>query len=270
MRKNSLLSQILKRYTEHEINRAAASLTYYLVFALFPFLVVLCACISRSDILSFLSTGLSGLVPRQVLQLVTSYIEHIERQSSAKLILWGAALMLWSFYRAVTAICSAMNKAWDAKRSKGVINTALHTGGLTVFLALSILLFIAVLTLNERTSRLITYLFPQSCAFIGLWHFLRYPLLAFTLFFILCALFRYGSSKELTLRQVLPGVLFSLLCWFFTSLLYAWYAANLADYSNIYGSLGAVIVLLLWLQLGSMALILGAELNALIWQKNTK
>ncbi|MBR6812836.1 MAG: YihY/virulence factor BrkB family protein, partial [Oscillospiraceae bacterium] len=149
MRKNSLLSQILKRYTEHEISRAAASLTYYLVFALFPFLVVLCACISRSDILSFLSTGLTGLVPKQVLQLITAYIEHIERQRSSSLILWGAALMLWSFYRAVTAICSAMNKAWGTKQSKNIIKNLLHTGGLTLFLTLSILLFIAALTFNE-------------------------------------------------------------------------------------------------------------------------
>ena len=270
MRKSSFLSQMLKRFTEHEISRAAASLTYYLVFALFPFLVVLCALISRSDILAFLGTELSGLVPKQVLQLITSYIEHIERQSSARLILWGAALMLWSFYRAVSAVCAAMNKAWGAKRNKGILCSILHTGALTVFMALSILLFIAVLTFNEKASYLISYLFPRSAAFICVWSFLRYPILAFTLFFILCALFRYSSLKEFTLRQVMPGVIFSLVCWYFSSLLYAWYAANLADYSNIYGSLGAVIVLLLWLQLGSMALLLGAELNAFLWQKKAK
>ena len=62
----------------------------------------------------------------------------------------------------------------------------------------------------------------------------------------------------------MPGVLFSLISWFLLSFFFAWYAANIANYTNIYGSLSTIIVLLIWLNLGSLSIILGSEMNSLI------
>ena len=136
--------------------------------------------------------------------------------------------------------------------------------GLTVFIMLSIFLVIAVLILNKSILNLVNvYVYPMK-AFISIWRLLRYPLLAATLYMILSILFRFGPNRPLTLRQVLPGVLFSLVCWYVSSMLFAWYASEIANYTNVYGSLGAIIVLLLWLHWGGVAIILGCEMNAIL------
>ncbi len=264
MNRKSLPAAIVRRYAEHGVGRAAASLTYYLLFTVFPFLIVVCVCLSFGEVLDFLTSSLSNIIPAQALELVESYIRHVQENDSGQLLGSGLVLMLWSCYRVVSAIVSSMNRAWGVHAQKGFLRETFRLFGLTVFIMLSVFLIIALLMLNTSLLHLVTVYKLSVTIFVNSWGLLRYVLLATTLYVIMAILFRHGPNRTLTLRQVMPGVLFSLVCWLISSLLFAWYAANIANYTNIYGSLGAIIVLLLWLHLGSFSIIIGSEINALL------
>ena len=268
MKKSNLLTGMVRRYTEHEVGRAAASLTYYILFALFPFLMIICATLSYSQILDMLSGKMSTIVPMQVLEVVVSYIQHVEEHGVRHLFLLGSALMLWSVFRAIATLMSAMNKAWGIDPGSGKLGKMVAKQlGLTVFVTLCMFLLIAFVALNTRMIRFFTNPTPGEMMFIRLWGYVRYFLVFAVMYIILSALFRHGPTKELTLSQVFPGVAFSLACWICFSVLFGWYASNVANYSNIYGPLGTIIVLLIWINLSSLFMLLGCELNAVIDQK---
>ncbi|MBR2521066.1 MAG: YihY/virulence factor BrkB family protein [Oscillospiraceae bacterium] len=269
MKKTNLFSSAVKRYTEHELPRTAASLTYYLVFMLFPFLLILCVSLSHTDVIEILSHGLASMVPAQVLELITSYVRYVEESGTSHLLGGGIVLMMWSIYRAVATIVTAMNKAWGIQPGENLFRSFMRTVILTLFITLCIFLVIALVALNTNLLRILTDHSSSAGVLIRIWGYLRYPLLASIVYVILSVLFRHGPERALSLRQVMPGVLFSLLSWFLLSVLFAWYAANIANYTNIYGSLSTIIVLLLWLNLGSLSIILGSEINALIDERRS-
>ena len=99
-------------------------------------------------------------------------------------------------------------------------------------------------------------------AFIAeLWARLRFPLAAAVGYFALFFLYALAQDSRQPWRNIWPGTLAALAGWLCLSWLYAWYVEHIAHYSLLYGSIGTVIVLLIWLNLSAMALIMGAELN---------
>ena len=104
--------------------------------------------------------------------------------------------------------------------------------------------------------------------FIELWSTLRFVFLGCIVFLALAVL--YGLAQETrSVHYVWPGVLFSLTAWMVLSLLFSLYVENAANYSVIYGSIGAIIVLLLWLYLSATMMIMGAEFNSVLMEMKT-
>lgn len=267
MKRTGFFKSIIRRYTEHEVGRAAASLTYFILFALFPFLLIVCAMLSYSEVIEIFSGDLASVIPAQVVDIIGSYIQHVEEYGVGHLLWAGFLLMLWSIYRAIATIVSAMNKAWDIRPGPNITKSLLRQLGLTVFATLCLFLLVAFVALNTSLIRLVTDPSPAAAVFIRFWGYLRLPLMIGTLYAVLSALFRHAPERELTLSQVFPGVAFSLVCWTGLSYVFAWYASNVANYSNIYGPLGTIIVLLLWINLGSLSMLLGSEFNAIMDEK---
>ena len=95
----------------------------------------------------------------------------------------------------------------------------------------------------------------------ALWQRLRFPVMGLVMYFALYFLYALPQDTHLRARDLYPGVLAALLGWMVTAYLFSWYVENFASYSLFYGSIGAVIVLLIWLNFTAAILILGAELN---------
>ena len=96
---------------------------------------------------------------------------------------------------------------------------------------------------------------------IRLWGWLRFLILAGIIFLVLCMLYRMAPKGHLSFRCIFPGALLSTLSWLVISMLFSFYVDNIRNYSLIYGSLGAIMVLMLWLYFTSVLLLFGAEFN---------
>lgn len=258
---------LARRYRRHEVSLTCAALTYYLVFAAFPLLVLLGTLPGALGLESeALLDELGRFVPRQVTDLVGRYWADVA-QNGGKRLLWSSAVFtLWLPLRAADCLGQAVRRAFGMARPRGLrhkLRTLLFTLWLTVTLPLVVLL----ITVGRRALGYVTARLGLPSWVAGAWNGLRFVLLGLVMAAALTLLYLLALGRRRPLRQVLPGVAASLAAWMALSVGFSYYVEYVAGYTLLYGSVAAVVVTLLWLYLSAMALVMGAEYNALLCRR---
>lgn len=256
---------LLRRYYDHHVARDSAALTYYLLFAIFPMLIFLNNLVGllAFDIDSLLEQ-LARFVPRDVLDLVGQYLVYISRVSSRTLLWFSLVFTVYFPYRAANALFMSVRKAYDAGMPTHFLRYQLRVLLYTVLLIVTLVLSIVVATVGSRVLAFVSGYIYLSESLIHIWTSLRFFLLGAVLFAMIALLYALALDERDVRSRVLPGVLSSLLVWIGLSLLFSLYVERAARYSVIYGSIGGIIVVLLWLYLTACTLIMGAEFNSVL------
>lgn len=256
---------LLRRYFDHHVARDSAALTYYLLFAFFPLLIFLNNVVGMLAInIDSLLVELSGVIPREVLSLAQQYLLHVSRESSRTLMLFGLIFTFYFPYRAVNALFMSVRKAYDVGMPTRFVRYQLRVTLYTLALILSGALLLPLSVVGRRALEFLSDYIYLSDAAIHLWDRLRFVFLGAVLFLMIALLHALAPEQGGPRRSVLPGVLTSLVGWVGLSMLFSLYVEQASHYSVIYGSIGAIIVLLLWLYLSASVLILGAEFNSVL------
>ena len=243
----------VRRYFDHRVARDSAALTYYLLFAMFPLLIFL------SNLVGFFAVDIE-------------YLRYVSRVSSRTLMTFSLIFSIWFPMRAANALLLSVRKAYGMGRPTQFLRHQAKVFLYTICLILTILLSLVLVTVGRSVLNLCADYFHFSAiltdGFIELWSTLRFVFLGCIVFLALAVL--YGLAQETrSVHYVWPGVLFSLTAWMVLSLLFSLYVENAANYSVIYGSIGAIIVLLLWLYLSATMMIMGAEFNSVLMEMKT-
>ncbi len=256
---------LLRRYYDHHVARDSAALTYYLLFAIFPTLIFLNNLVGllAFDIDSLLEQ-LARFVPRDVLDLVGQYLVYISRVSSRTLMWFSLVFTVYFPYRAANALFMSVRKAYNAGMPAHFLRYQLRVLLYTVLLIVTLVLSIVVSTVGSRALAFISDYIYLSESLIHVWTSLRFVLLGAVLLAMIALLYALALDERDVRGRILPGVLGSLLVWIGLSLLFSLYVERAARYSVIYGSIGGIIVVLLWLYLTACTLIMGAEFNSVL------
>ena len=258
------LYQLVRRYFDHGVARDSAALTYYLLFALFPLLIFLSNLVGMMSLdTSQLLTALHTIMPQEALDIIEQYLIYVSRDSSRQLLWFSLIFSIYFPYRAASALMSSVRKAYGVEAPTHFLRYQLKLLLYTLCLILIIILSIAMSVVGERVLSFVSGYIALSDGFIELWSHLRFAVLGGVVFFPIALM--YGLAQESrTMSRIWPGAAASLAMWLALSYLFSFYVENIARYSVIYGTLGAVIVLLLWLYLAAMMLIMGAEFNSVL------
>jgi len=253
------------RYLDDEVTALSAQSAYYLLLSLFPFLLFFITILSHStisneDALEYLEK----LLPDDVYIIIENSIYHISQNKNQKLISFGLITSLWAASNGVSAITHALNKAYDEKEKRPFWQVKSITILFTIALAFVIIFSFILLIFGQLIGLYIVEWLELSQVGGYIWNVLRYIIILPVMIFVFAALFKYMPCKELKWREVMAGSIFTTIGWMIISLGFAYYVNNLVNYSKIYGSIGAVMVLLIWLFLSAMVIILGGELNAIL------
>ena len=255
---------------DDDIFALAAQLAYYLILSFFPFLIFLLTLIGFSNLDSMEVLGaLRAMLPTSAFELIYSVIiEVIEKQNTGLL---GASLLLviWSASSAFRAVIKGINKAYGLNENRSFIKRAFIAIICTFALAFVILLTLVMLVFGGLIGDLLASYLPFPTVVYRVWNFLRYVLVVFMMILIFASIYRYTPSKMLRWREVIPGAIACTIGWLVVSLGFSFYINNFSNYSKIYGGLGAVIILITWLDLTSIILIIGGEINSLIVIRKT-
>lgn len=254
--------ELARRYTLHDVGHQSAALAYYLLFTLFPLMIFFSALLGAlqlnvSDVLSVLST----VLPDAVVDLCEAYLIHISATTSPAVVWFALVFSIYFPVRAANCLMRGVRRAYGLKRPDSPLR---HYGKVVLFTGFLMLVIVAALVLMTFGQRLLLYLagrtrFTQQLIYA--WNYLRFLLLALLLFATLGLLYAMAQDRRQSAMAVLPGALAALGGWMLLSVGFSYYVENFANYSVIYGTLGTVIVLLVWLYLSSMMLLMGAECN---------
>jgi membrane protein len=255
--------QMYCRYQDDEVGALGAQMTYYLILAFFPFLIFLMTIVSytsvtTSDILANFST----IVARDTYTVIEDFINEILITKSTTLLSFGMIGTLWAASSGVMAIMKGLNKAYDEEEDRPFWKVRgisfLFTLAIGIVLLLSFVLLIFGKGIGEHVFKWLH--FPDN--FDTIWNLIKFFIPLITLFIVFIFLYQVTPNRRLTFKEVIPGSLFSTLGWIVTSVLFAFYVNHWGTYTKTYGSIGGVIVLLIWLYISSIIMLLGGEINA--------
>jgi membrane protein len=260
-----VLLRMRQQISEDNISMIAAGVAFYGLLAIFPAItafVSIWGLVADPAQVAQQFAGVKDVVPADAWSLLNEQLQSVASSSSTSLG-WGVALgilvALWSAGAGVRALITALNIAYDENEKRGFIKLYavgfLLTVGLIGAAVLALVVILAVpvalqfLPLGGLSSTLITVL--------------TWLVMAAVVVLGLGGLYRYGPSRSYAqLRWVTWGAIAAAILWLLASLLFQVYVANFTNYTATYGSLGAVIALLMWFWVSAFVVLLGAELNA--------
>lgn len=265
-RKSSTLEKVIYFFVKinnDDIFALAAQLAYYLILSFFPFLIFVITLIGISNLDSItVLYGLKSILPDNVFNLVDNTVLEIVNKQNVGLLGISIVLSMWSASSGIRAVIRGINKAYDLKEKRGFISLSILSLIFTISLTLIIIITLIALVFGDIIGKYLYLWLPFPEVVRILWNIIRYLVVILSMVFIFGTLYRYAPTKKMRWKKVLPGSIFTSIGWIIVSTAFSYYVNNISNYSRLYGSLGAVFVLMIWLYLTSIILILGAEINS--------
>ncbi|MGH4118123.1 YihY/virulence factor BrkB family protein [Clostridium sp.] len=259
------LKELVTRAIDDDITALAAQVTYYLLLSFFPFLLLLLSMIGYSDLKSDdVLVYLSQIMPQSSFDLIYTTVIDVFDSKTVNLLSISLIGLVWSGSSGFRAIIKGLNKAYDEKETRAYWRTLLISISFMIGLALVIIAAVALVVFGQTLGGIFVDKFNVSSNFILNWDIIRYLVTLCGMVFIFAALYHFTPCRRLTWKEVMPGATFSTLGWLISSLGFAYYVNNFNNYSSVYGGIGGVIVLMLWLYITSIIILLGGEINALL------
>jgi membrane protein len=243
------------------ITDLAATVTYYGILSLFPFLLMLVAVASvviTPDTAERIVQQLGQVAPGPATQILGDRIRQLGGQQNVALLGFGALAALWSASGGTSALITALNRCYDVKEQRPWWKVRL----IAIFMTLvAAVLGLAAALVAVATAPLADVVGGPLGMAIG---WLRLPVAGLVMMLLWALLYYVLPDVQQSFRFITPGSVLGVVLWVIASWGFSRYVSSFGSYDKTYGSLGGVIVLLLWMWISSLVLLVGAETNALI------
>lgn len=259
--------RVYQKVNEADCSSHAAAMAFYFLFALFPFFLFLTTVIGYLPIphlMDYVLNSAERMLPGQVFDLLQDNIRALFMNKKQGLLSLGFLLALWASSKAVVSIMKAMNKLYEVKEGRPFWKVRLTAIALVITLSLLILLALALLMFGAKIGNLIAARFYFGPFFGIAWNLMLIPVILFLLALAVAIVYVFTPDVEQKWKWITPGSVFAIPCWILVSLAFSFYINNFSSYDKTYGSLGAVIILLLWLYISGFVILVGAVVNAVI------
>jgi membrane protein len=259
--------RVYQKVNEADCAAHAAAMAYYFLFAVFPFFLFLTSLIGLLPIphlLEYVLQSAARMLPSQAFDLLQDNIRALFMNKKQGLLSLAVVLALWASSNAVVAIMNAMNKLYEVKEGRPFWKVRLTAIGMVVGLSLLFLLALVLLMFGTKIGGLIAERVDFGLFFRVIWNLMLVPVILFLLSLAVAMVYYFTPDVEQNWKWITPGSLVVIPSWILVSLGFSFYINNFSSYDKTYGSLGAVIVLLLWLYISGFIILGGAVINAVI------
>lgn len=262
-----VLSRTVAEFKDDNLTVWAAALTYYGILSIFPAIIALVSILGLigTSATKPLLDNLGSFAPGPAHQILANTLHGLtqSRRGAGILFVVGLAGALWSASGYIGAFIRASNKIWDVEEGRPIWRILplrlFITVLMLVLLAVSAFAVVVTGPLADRVGKL----FGIGGAAVTAWDIAKWPVLILVVSFMFSILY-YASPnvRHPSFRWLAPGGVLAVVMWMVVSAAFGLYVANFGSYNKTYGSLGAIIIFLVWLWLSNVAILLGAELNA--------
>jgi membrane protein len=273
----------IKSYLEHRMATYAEQLSYRGLFGFFPFIILvfaLLAVLQVDAVFDRLIEAAMGAPPqptpdplepvaeegRAQAEFLRPLIQQAREQAGGGLLSFGLVVSLWSVSAVAFTLTEALNVAYGVEETRSWRKRFAFALVFGPFLALAFIAACGLMLIGPQVAGWLAELAGLDEAWVALWVWLRFPVALFLLAAVLSVVYRFVPDTVRSFWSATPGALFAVMAWVIASLGLSFYLANFADRGLTYGSLGTAVGLLFYLYLSASAVLLGAEVNAAIWQ----
>ncbi|HEU5195242.1 MAG TPA: YihY/virulence factor BrkB family protein [Methylomirabilota bacterium] len=260
-----LARRVYNEITADEVLDRAASLAYYLVFALFPtllFLTSLLGLLPLPNLMDRLFQYADHALPSDAASMLRRTFAEIQRNAHGGLLSAGALAALWASSSGMDSMISALNVAYDVQERRPWWKRRLIALALTVGFGLFILVALVLLVFGGQIGALVAAHLGLGGVFTVAWNVASVLIVITCVLVGLAMVYYLAPDAKQHWWWVTPGSAVALLVWLGISFGLRFYVSHFTNYSATYGSIGGVILLILWLYLSGVVLLLGAEINA--------
>ena len=262
-----LAQRVYQRFWEDEVLDRAAGLSYYFSFALFPTLLFLTALIGMlplPDAMSRLLDYADNMLPGDAASILRKTLSEVVSGASGSLLSVGALAALWAASSGMLSIMTALNVAYRVADRRRWWKTRLVAIAMTLGFSLFALTGLLLLVFGGRIGEIVAGWIGRGPAFTLGWSVLQWPAAILLVLTGLSLVYWLAPAAGRRWYWITPGSIFAVLAWLLMSSGLRLYVASFGDYNATYGSIGGVILLMLWLYLSGVALLIGAEINSAV------
>lgn len=261
--------ELVNRFSKDDISGMSAQLAFYFLLSIFPFFIFAFTLIGYLPISTENALAIIQFIaPEKVTELLESNLHSFLNSRNGWLLFLSLAGTLWTSSSAIHAIIAALNRAYNVADERSYIMSRLLAILFTIGMVLAIFITLLLPVFGKTIEVFFTSHMHIPHYVILIWNLLRWVVSLLFLFSLFAFLYYFAPNCDVNWKVSVVGALFAGLGWLATSYGFSYYVNNFANYSLTYGSLGGVIILMIWFYLSAMILILGGHINALI-QKYT-
>ena len=253
--------QLLLRYKKEDLSSVSAQVAFYLLLAFFPFLIFSINLLSYTSLANeFFITNFYTFLPNDTDRIVKDMLVQAVQAKSTTLLFSGIIASLWAASQGTVAIVSGLNKSYDVEEDRNFIELTVMALLSTIGVSIVIVFTFIMIIFGKIAGFYIFEIIGAGDLFHFLWPILQYVVpvsLMLTTFFLM---YKYLPNKNFAFKHIMVGATFTTVGWIAISLLFSFYVDNFAKYEKVYGSLGGVFALLIWLYISALIILLGGAL----------
>lgn len=251
---------LAKRYTEDDLAGVGGQLAYFFVISLFPFLMLVNYVFSivKMDS-SIMTNALSKILPDNMMVLIDRYFSYVSETESQGIFTFGIIITLMTASKAISVLLGSLNKAFRSEGHIGIMRSFISYV-LMLFILLLILVSLVLLSVGGGLFREIIAFFGLPEGLVALWNIVRWAVPVGGMIVVNTVLYFIIAGNEISKKYLVIGAVFSTVLWIIMGITISFYTANVSNYSLVYGTLGAIIIMLLFLYWSGIVIVLGGEL----------
>ena len=252
------------KFKEDNVVLLAAAQGYYYLLSVVPLLIVCFALIpyiniNPEDAVEFMK----NVLPGEIASIFEENIVSIINTPQGGMLAIGIVGALWSASAGINAFIKASNEAYDVEETRPFIVVRLIALGLTLTMIAALVFAIILPVFGNVILRFLESFIGFSGALSILLQVLRWAVSILVLTGLLMLLYRFAPNKNFPFKHIIPGAIIASVLWQLISLGFSFYVSNFGSYSATYGSLGGIIILMIWFFLTGLILMVGAIINVL-------
>jgi len=256
--------ELYKRVIDGDYFGLSAQLAYFFLLSLFPLLLFSITLLGYLPLDEEILLNLLGsVVPTETMDFISSNLADIVNNQNTGLLSFSIIGTLWSASNGVNAIRRALNRAYNVEEDRSFFIARLVAILMTVSMIGVIVIAILLQVLGRSIGIYLFSLFGLTEDFIQIWDALRWSISSLVFFTVFLFVYKFIPNHKIYFKEAAFGAVFSTLCWQLVSYGFSFYVDTLGNYSATYGSLGAIIILMIWFYISGFIIILGGVINAI-------
>lgn len=267
----NLLFELPKRFSRDNISQTGGQLAYFFLLSFFPFLIFLNALLGFLNIsVDTILQEISRIAPKEIMVFLRGYLESVVQTKNTSLLSISLLAALFSASKAVDSLIISLNIAYSTENKRNFFTKKSVSIFFTLLLGLSIAVSLIIPALGKNVAFFIADFLRISKYLVLVWVYIRWLLVFFILFITIALLYHIVPYVNQPFKNSLPGTFFAVIGWLLVSYAFGIYVNNFANYTAVYGSIGAVIALMFWLYLTGIILVIGGEINDILFRHYEK